>query len=106
MAASYRDRGLTTLEGILDRCVLDGGCVVFTGRPDNHGYGQAYYDGRKRRVVHRLVYEAIVGDVPEGLVLDHVCRNRLCVNPQHLEPVTVGENVTRGWVARKEALHG
>jgi hypothetical protein len=47
-------------------------------------------------LVHRDVYEQLVGPIPEGLVLDHLCRNRSCCNPAHLEPVTTAENVRRG----------
>lgn len=46
--------------------------------------------------VHKWVYENTVGPVPDGLVLDHLCRNPPCCNPSHLEPVTQGENVLRG----------
>jgi hypothetical protein len=45
---------------------------------------------------HRVAYELYVGPIPEGLVIDHLCRNRGCVNPAHMEPVTRGENVRRG----------
>jgi hypothetical protein len=48
------------------------------------------------RLVHRIAYEAERGSIPEGLVLDHLCRNRGCVNPWHLEPVTNIQNVMRG----------
>lgn len=62
---------------------------------NGRGYGQIGCSGTVK-MAHRAVYEALVGPIPEGLELDHLCKNRLCVNPDHLEPVTHQENVKRG----------
>ena len=62
------------------------------------GYGQISAGGRSRKILsaHRVAYEMLVGPIPEGLDLDHLCRVTLCVNPKHLEPVTHRENLLRG----------
>lgn len=70
------------------------GCWIWTGARLS-GYGMFWEDGRTRRA-HRFAYELLVGGIPEGLVLDHLCRNPECVNPGHLEPVTQRENTMRG----------
>src|SRR5690606_19098864 len=59
------------------------------------GYGTTHYGGKMHRA-HRLGWILTNGPVPDGLVLDHLCRNRACCNPSHLEPVTIGENTRRG----------
>lgn len=70
-------------------------CWLWTARLNAAGYGDFSVLGRQARA-HRFAYFALVGVVPEGLVLDHLCRVRRCVNPAHLEPVTLGENTLRG----------
>lgn len=71
------------------------GCWLWQGRLFSNGYG-TIRDAPHRRLAHRVAYELLVGPVPDGLVLDHLCRVRRCVNPAHLEAVTQGENVRRG----------
>ena len=69
------------------------GCWTWTGAQSG-GYG--YFHWEKMRSAHRFAYEVVVGAVPVSLQLDHLCRNRLCVNPAHMEPVTQRENIMRG----------
>src|SRR5687767_12328790 len=70
-------------------------CWLWTGYVAPHGYGRVRYQG-KQYGVHRLMYALLVGPIPEGLQLDHLCRVRHCCRPEHLEPVTGRENVLRG----------
>lgn len=73
-----------------------GFCWNWTGPPMRTGYGQLQRKGR-HHYAHRMAYELLVGPIPDGLHIDHLCRNRLCVNPDHLEPVESGENTRRGY---------
>lgn len=75
--------------------VLGNGCVEWTAYVGTNGYGRFYVDGRNA-LAHRWSYEHHAGPIPAGLHLDHLCRNRSCVNPEHLEPVSQSENVRRG----------
>lgn len=70
-------------------------CWLWKGARTSRGYGQKSV-ASKGRQAHRVVWEVTRGPVPKGLVLDHLCRVRHCVNPDHLEPVTQRVNVLRG----------
>jgi hypothetical protein len=88
------------------RAESEDGCWIWQGWIDRYGYGR---DNTARKYAHRLVYESIVGPIPDGMVMDHLCHNadlscaggsecrhRACVNPAHLEPVSRSENAKRG----------
>lgn len=90
---------------IRDRVTVNAsGCWLWNLSKDRDGYGEGCFMKRKRKS-HRLSYEAFVGQVPEGLQLDHLCRARSCANPAHLEPVTCGENIRRGTSGSKRKTH-
>lgn len=79
------------------------GCMVWTGattvnRPGNE-YASLWVDGKMRRA-QRIVCEAVYGKIPDGLMVDHLCNNKLCINPAHLDVVTNRENLLRGWDRR------
>ena len=75
-------------------------CWRWLGSPTANGYGQMSL-GSDKIYAHRFSYETLVGPIPPGLQLDHLCRVRICVSPAHLKPVTSRENVTRGYRARR-----
>ena len=69
-------------------------CWIWTSAI-SHGYGN-FKLKNKSRIAHRVSFELFIGDIPNGKQLDHLCRNKLCVNPEHIEPVTCKENINRG----------
>lgn len=73
----------------------DTGCWEWSGTRIGGGYASMSVSDRTR-YVHRISYETFVGPIPQGTELDHLCRVRHCVNPEHLEPVSHRENVRRG----------
>lgn len=96
------------LEAFWDQVDFTGNCWVWQGFKDPDGYGsygskkllKAYSWGKR---AHKIAYLSLGGHIPKDHVLDHTCRNRACVNPAHLEPVTTGENTRRGAKARKSS---
>lgn len=77
------------------RVTIGDGCWEWSGNMYHDGYGMFNVDERKVRA-HRFSYEIMVGPIPGGLQIDHLCRNRACVRFDHLEPVTQRENIRRG----------
>lgn len=74
----------------------ENGCWVWGRSITDKGYGTITGEGGANLKAHRVAYELTRGPIPTGLELDHLCRNRACINPEHLEPVSHRENVLRG----------
>lgn len=72
-----------------------GPCWAWQGAPGDKGYCYFWYKGKKR-LAHRFSFELFVHAIPEDLTIDHLCRNRQCIRPDHLEPVTLETNILRG----------
>jgi hypothetical protein len=90
---------LTTLERFMRKVrILDNGCWEWLGARTPYGYGNFGWEGHNGMgLSHRFAYESLIGKVPKGKELDHLCKNKWCVNPKHLEPVTHQENMMRGY---------
>lgn len=82
------------------------GCWLWLSGYDRDGYAMFFHTrrGNSPRAT-RFIYQELVGPIPKGLVLDHLCRNRGCVNPAHLEPVTNRENIMRGHLPWRDRTH-
>lgn len=80
------------------------GCWNWMACKNHAGYGTVKYKGQSR-LAHRLCYELLIGPIPAGLVLDHLCRNPACVNPAHLDPVTHQVNMSRGSFGTRTHCH-
>lgn len=77
-------------------------CLHLPHKPNWQGYVRVKTRPERKGVgMYRVFYEMFIGPIPEGLFLDHLCRNRACVNPWHCEPVTHATNMARGWHAIK-----
>ena len=92
----FQEKAMNTVENRFWRKVKKGlGCWEWTACKDSCGYGQFSLNGSNNGA-HRVSWEWANGKIPEGLQIDHLCRNPGCVNPKHLEPVTCKENTRRG----------
>lgn len=89
-------------------CESSDGCWIWQGSRNPVGYGQIRAPGRRGALLaaHRVAYEFVVGLIPAGLTIDHLCRNTSCINPAHMEPVTLRENIRRGAAVQTHCKYG
>ena len=96
---------MTSQDRILTNIVVVENCWEWLGSTDSSGYGSLSFRG-KCASAHTLSYRAFRGEIPAGLEIDHLCRNRRCVNPWHMEPVTHHANIMRGDLVKTVCVRG
>lgn len=112
MTGSKVDFRGTIKDRLMSRVLVnpDTGCWIWTGTLSAGSYGSLFYEGRMQKA-HRISWRISRGEIPDGLELDHLCRVRRCVNPDHLEPVTRSENLLRSplmdrYSTKTHCVHG
>lgn len=85
---------------LLKHVIKTDSCWIWTGATRGKGYGMMSLGSKNSISAHRFSYELFVGSIPEGMQIDHLCMNKLCVNPKHLEPVDNKENQRRAAESR------
>jgi hypothetical protein len=104
--SKYRLRGEPIVDRLLFRTSIpedrDNDCWVWLGTTNDKGYAQMIGDNGRPIAAYRVSYQEFIGPIPDGMEIDHLCSNRKCINPKHLEAVTHYENILRGGNAAKE----
>lgn len=88
----------------VQKITVEGECWVWNGARNRKGYGSVSNGKNGSSLAHRKAYELAIGPIPEGLTIDHLCENKACVRPAHLEPVTRSENSARYYRKRRPAV--
>lgn len=95
-----RQRFGELLERLEENLLIGDGCWTWLGGYNGRGRARMTVEPNRMAYVYRVLYELLIGPIPEGLQLDHLCGDRSCVNPAHLEPVEPAENRARYWARR------
>lgn len=94
-----------TKDSLLALACVDGDCLIWQGTKRSNGYGVITFNGRQT-TTHRVMYQLVAGDVPDGMEVDHTCSRRDCINPEHLQVVTHAENMFLSASRRKTCRNG
>lgn len=102
----YANRRSPIRDRFLAKVLVIDGCWVWQAHIQPTGYGQFTNEETRAVPAHRWAYEHWIGPIPEGLHIDHLCNNRACVNPSHLEAVTQAENTRRAYARQPLCRNG
>lgn len=101
VSRAWRGRKVGDKEWLKSKMKPSGDCLLYSGYVNNTGYCKIKFQGRMQ-YAHRVSYIIFNGDIPENMQIDHLCRSRSCINPEHLEIVTAQENIKRSLPFRKK----